>query len=160
MCTHVYTIYRHVAVYIHGHIPTDLAVSILFPSGSHERSTLPPNVGAFGSNSPHHWLLFLNRSYEHVPMDRGIILCFLCTIGFDLFLQVGSSFVLRKHWSPCWLSICKDPSSWVLGKDSYILRKALIFGKGVYIPEEGVFLRLLLWKYGGLDIASSANRVC
>ena len=48
-------------------------------------STLPPDVRAFSSDTPHCWHFFANQSYENVPMDRVIISRFRWKVGFDLF---------------------------------------------------------------------------
>ena len=45
--------------------------------------------------------------------------------------------------------------AYICEKGSYLLRRAFIFPGRAFI-----FLRFPLWKYGGLDSASSANRVC
>ena len=72
----------YIAIYIYICL---LAGDDFFVPSSHDCSTLPPDVGALGSDTLHCWLFFRNRSYGHVPMDRGIILCFRRKVGFDLF---------------------------------------------------------------------------
>jgi len=125
--THIY-IYAYIGIYIHIYIYLQIWQSVLFfSSGRHECSTLPPNVGAFGSDTPHCWLFVRNWSYEIVPMDRGIIVCFRPKVGFDFVFTSQIQLLFEKTHISMLIVYLQRSFIMSFGKGSHFLRKAPIF---------------------------------
>jgi len=65
-------------------------------------------------------------------MDRGIILCFQRTVGFDLFVTTQISLLLETHISIC-VAYLQRSIMRKVGKAFICLR--FLFGKGSYSLE-------------------------
>ena len=135
------------AIYIYTYIYIYIYMSFwqfcyFFSSERHECSTLPPDVGALGSDTLHCWLFFRNWSYESVPMDRGIILCFRRKVGFDLFFTSQIQLVWENtdfHVDDLFAKIHHHD---VRKKALMFWRKALISWEGRLFSGGG---RLFFW---------------
>ena len=122
---HIY-IYSYIYVFWRESISLSLpvmTVALYLPMAELSAPT-PPIVDMF----------FRNWSYESVPMDRGIILCFRRKVGFDLFLQVRSSLfektqisILIIYLQRSIIVIFGKKGSYLFEKGSYFLRRAFIF---------------------------------
>ena len=119
-------IYSYIYIYI-----CLLAGDDFIVTSSHDCSTLPPDVGALGSDTLHCWLFFSEPvlwKCSYGPWDH-----FMFSVKSWIWLVFYQSdpALLGKHRFPFWLSICKDPSSWFSGKKALICwRKALISWEG------------------------------
>jgi len=91
----------------------------------------------FSALTPHCCILFRNRPYENVPMDRGIILCFQRTVGFDLVLPTRVHFFEKTLISPFVVYLQRSIMH-KLGKAFMFLR--FPFGKGSYFVEIPILL--------------------
>ena len=150
-------IYIHIYIYIYTYRSGSAYPFLIW---QRDCSTSPPNVGAFCSNNPHCWLCFGDRSYEHVPHDRGIILCFRWHVAFDLSFTNQVKVVWENTYFNLYCLFAKihHRELWkrlrFFEKGSHCLPKAFIcLERGAYC------LRFPLWKSGGLDSASGANKV-
>ena len=133
----VYTaICRHILQYIYIYIYIYMCVFLegpfVFFISSVDCSTLPPDIRAFGSDTPHCWHFFRNWSYENVPMDRGIISCFRRKVGFDLFFTTQNPLFEEIQIS-VFIVYLQRSIMHKVGKAFIFLR--FPFGKGSYFLE-------------------------